>query len=225
MVRQLIEKAKNILTPWPRPTKPGAGVIGCILVGLGLGLTSYATHADVTIASWLKQMVPGADGLGWHAMTQFGNGAVLLVLAVIVAALVARRDLQRARVWAWLGPLSLLAGAAAQLFLKIPFGRPRPKLYPLYDMQWFEFAGSLRGFPSGHTLTAFFAVGLLWQFYPRLRWLMLGMAVLVGLSRVMVGAHWPGDVIAGAFVGAACGWWSVRWLNPAEKNRPKETEQ
>jgi undecaprenyl-diphosphatase len=65
-------------------------------------------------------------------------------------------------------------------------------------------------FPSGHAqaaMTAAMAFGFL---YPRLRWLLVGVAVLVALARVAVGAHFPLDVLAGAGIGAACA--SGVWL-------------
>ncbi|MGZ5094478.1 MAG: phosphatase PAP2 family protein [Burkholderiales bacterium] len=58
-------------------------------------------------------------------------------------------------------------------------------------------------FPSGHTLhaVAFSLVAL--TYYPALFWLVLPFTFLVALSRVVLGLHYPSDVIAGAVIGAA----------------------
>jgi len=58
-------------------------------------------------------------------------------------------------------------------------------------------------FPSGHTLhaTAFTLVAV--TYYPGLFWLLAPFSLLVALSRVVLGLHYPSDVIAGACIGAA----------------------
>lgn len=60
-------------------------------------------------------------------------------------------------------------------------------------------------FPSGHTTTAFVVAAVIIAYVGdwRLRLLALTAAVIIGLSRVMVGAHWPVDVAAGAAAGTA----------------------
>ena len=63
--------------------------------------------------------------------------------------------------------------------------------------------------PSGHTLTAFSIAAALYFSLPaerrgRFAWLWL-LAAATGLSRMMLGAHWPGDVAVGASVGILCG--------------------
>jgi undecaprenyl-diphosphatase len=56
-------------------------------------------------------------------------------------------------------------------------------------------------FPSGHATTAFAAALLLSLWYPRWAGVFVGLAVLVGLSRMVLGSHFPSDIVAGALLG------------------------
>ncbi|MEC8880451.1 MAG: phosphatase PAP2 family protein [Pseudomonadota bacterium] len=59
-------------------------------------------------------------------------------------------------------------------------------------------------FPSGHTAAAFVMATLLGIFYPVVATLALAFALLVGLSRVLLGVHYPSDIAAGALLGTSC---------------------
>ncbi len=58
-------------------------------------------------------------------------------------------------------------------------------------------------FPSGHTLHAVAFTITASYAYPELGWLLIPFTLLVALSRVVLGLHYPSDVLAGASLGAA----------------------
>ena len=101
----------------------------------------------------------------------------------------------------------LLAGAvclALYKWLKAQTTRPRPcarhdhiqpRVAPLDQYS----------FPAGHTLHAVAFTLIAVHGYPALAWVLLPFAVLVALSRVVLGLHYPSDVLAGALLGASLG--------------------
>lgn len=93
-----------------------------------------------------------------------------------------------------------LCGTLVYKWLKAKTLRPRP--YEVHQDVWLTGIPLDRfSFPSGHTLhaVAFCAVGL--AYYPMLAWLLLPFTALVGISRVVLGLHYPSDVLAGALIG------------------------
>lgn len=57
-------------------------------------------------------------------------------------------------------------------------------------------------FPSGHTLHAVSFTWVALHYYPALALLLIPFALLVALSRVVLGLHYPSDVLVGAMIGA-----------------------
>ncbi len=96
-------------------------------------------------------------------------------------------------------------------------GRERPSLHGPFAYVPFSWRPEFASFPSGHTTTAFAALVAIGSVYPRLRPLLWTYALLIAASRVVVTAHYPSDVLAGAATGAFGAllvrhWFAVRRL-------------
>jgi membrane-associated phospholipid phosphatase len=139
----------------------------------------------------------------WLNLTMLGDGAV--ALAMVLPAI--RRSPRC--FWA-----ALIAAVFATLWvqlLKQAISVPRP-LAVLAPEQFFQSGPAYRAvsFPSGHAAAIFAIVGI-WimglQSGALLRWALLVLAILVSLSRVMVGVHWPIDILWGMLGG-----WLGAWL-------------
>lgn len=133
------------------------------------------------------------------AVTDLGTVPVLLPLLVLAGLVAARRS---GRWWVVvLGPALLFAGQAVRYLSMVLVDRPRP---PAQD--WARFASGT-SFPSGHTTTSALAYSLmLLLLAPSVRRSgsrallavgLLTVAALVGVSRVVLGVHWPTDVLGG----------------------------
>lgn len=65
--------------------------------------------------------------------------------------------------------------------------------------------------PSGHAAAAFLFALVLGTYYPVVAPLAFFMAALIGLSRVLLGVHYPGDIAAGALLGLGSGLLALQW--------------
>ena len=144
-------------------------------------------------------------------LTSLGGIAVLGLFATVAVVFLL---IQRKRLSALMLTLGLAGGVLLSEGLKAVFDRERPpELYQAVDT-------INASFPSGHALlSAVFYLSLgvmLTRAFPRhrVKGFVLGVAIvitlLVGVTRVYLGAHWATDVLAGWSVGAA--WAMVLWL-------------
>jgi undecaprenyl-diphosphatase len=74
-----------------------------------------------------------------------------------------------------------------------------------------------KSFPSSHAANCFALATVISVFYRRRVWIAFVPAVLVALSRMYVGVHWPSDVLAGCLIGVLCGLGSVFLLKTVWK--------
>ncbi len=152
------------------------------------------------IQNWLR-----FDRLdGWvAAFSRLGNAGMLWL--VLCAVFLLFRRTRRA------GALGLAALAMGFLLcnglLKPLLHRTRPWL-AVDGLKHLVTPGDAYSFPSGHTCAAFAAAWTWHRQLPR-RWmgkLAVFAAVLMGLSRLYLGVHFPTDVLAGAMVGIFSAW-------------------
>lgn len=206
-------------------------VASLVIVGAVWGFVSVAgevlegdvTGLDTQILLSMRSATDPSDPLGplWFEelgrdMTALGGTGVLVMLTGFVAAYLWLTDKHRSM---WLVLAAVASGLVMSQLLKWGFARPRPDLVPHHSHVYTS------SFPSGHAMMSavtYLTLGILVARVQK-RWtvrgLLVGVAVfltiLVGISRVYLGVHWPTDVLAGWTAGAAWAilWWMVaRWL-------------
>ena len=175
-------------------------------------LVGLAVLPGVAVAD--RSLMMGAQA--WHRpplveamqiLTWLGYGAVDIGIPIVVGLIGWWRDapggLARG---AWGAGSVALAGILDQILKNISC-RARPNApgagtffatFPCFPAPY-----ALASFPSGHATTAFATAVLLSLWYPRSAGLCIPLAVLVGLSRIMLLSHFPSDVLAGALLGTA----------------------
>ena len=96
-----------------------------------------------------------------------------------------------------------LAGLAGTLLYKWLKGKTlRPRPYEVHQDIWLTGTPLDKfSFPSGHTLHAVVFSVVVLSYYPQLAIIVVPFTTMVGLSRVVLGLHYPSDVLAGALIG------------------------
>ena len=185
------------------------GIILCILfVDKPLALL-INNHKDTTLVTW-RILFKKIEFLG-DSVTYLVPSGVVVLFSLLYRKRVGNAPVttkqsrfQRIRSQA---VLLFVAVAATGLLVNIPkyvFARTRPRVLFRDDIYTFEFfkAGSdFTSFPSGHTTTAVTVAVVLGTLFPKARWYFYAIAALVGIERVLLGSHYPSDVLAGALLG------------------------
>lgn len=173
------------------------------------------TGSNRALFLWLNAQGLFAADVVWAAITMLGDGWIAMVLLLPLAG--RRPDI----LWA-----AMIAGLLSTLLvisLKLAFGVARPPaVLPPGGFHLIGPALKATAFPSGHTATIFAWAGVLALGF-RNGWLGAGLlliAAAVGLSRIMVGVHWPLDVLGGALLG----WMSAVWATGLARRWPPGVE-
>jgi membrane-associated phospholipid phosphatase len=175
---------------------------------VGLALFALVLATDSNRAAFLVLNHEGHrfGTLFWLNLTLLGDGAVALALVLPC--------IRRAPQCFW---AALAAGIFAGLWTQVTkqFIDVLRPLSVLAADQFYHAGPAYRrvSFPSGHAATAFALAGILVMGLPGgwlRRALLLLLAVLVSLSRIMVGVHWPLDLLWGMLGG-----WVGAWLGLA----------
>ncbi|MGY1802925.1 phosphatase PAP2 family protein [Blastococcus sp. SYSU D00922] len=154
---------------------------------------------------WLRRLSTAAN-----------HGRLWLAIAVVLGA--KKGPLRRGAVRG-IGSMAF-SSALVNVVLKRIFGRVRPDLENLRAERRLRRSPVTLSFPSGHSSSAAaFATGVAME-SPLAGAALAPLALGVGYSRVHVGVHYPGDVVAGLAVGGAVAaatqhWWRVRPKEPA----------
>lgn len=174
------------------------------------------TQLDITVFRWLNSWVGYSPFIDWTIV--FRAEYLWYVMAGAVIALpfftfLPRFRQYRKRHLELLYLVSISAFSARFVVaeaIKYIFGRPRPFVVLDGVQQLFQHSAS-RSFPSGHASLAFAIAAAVSFYYPKTSILFFLAAINVGVARVVVGVHWPSDILGGALVGIVTAW-LAHWI-------------
>lgn len=172
------------------------GIVCCIIVLIASGFDNYFAYAVKRIDPKFKSIVISLKFLG---------NPLGYLIASAAGVFIFRYLLKIETVWRYcLFFFVAVAGSGILAdILKVIFWRARPRT--LFDQGiegffYFSSSGSL-SFPSGHTAIAAAVAAALSLAYPRVTPLVVFLPLSVGAARLIVGAHYLSDVIAGMSIG------------------------
>lgn len=136
------------------------------------------------IRNWFRLISRLGDGVFWYTLM----AAILLIQQ--------SNGLQPVLHMAIVG----LIGTLLYKWLKHKTHRPRPA--QVHQDVWVTGKPlDFFSFPSGHTLHAVVFSVVALSYYPQLAFIVLPFTMMVAMSRVILGLHYPSDVLAGAAIG------------------------
>lgn len=159
-------------------------------------LVAFDLELCVRVQAWSGVGVRRVLGL----VSRLGDGWIWLATAVALPVIHGKAALPI------LWELVITAALCLVLYKTLKRGTARPRPCAVAEsLQEVVPALDLYSFPSGHTLHAVAFTTVIAGQLPGWGWILIPFSVLVALSRVVLGLHYPTDVVAGAAIGAAIG--------------------
>lgn len=213
--KRLVLKVISNPTNWPLQMLLGVSIfVGGIWAAVELTDEVFEGDTqtfDVRIIKSMRVAGDFSDPIGSSGIEEMGRDLTALggvaVLSLITISAISYLLLTRRARTALLVAIAISSGVVVSMLLKYGFDRPRPDLVP-HGSNFYT-----SSFPSGHSMMAalcYFTLAALMASVEekrRVKIFLLATAlvltVLVGVSRVYMGVHWPTDVLAGWLFGAS----------------------
>jgi membrane-associated phospholipid phosphatase len=193
-------------------------LLGVTIAGAAVG---FAFWLDPVVHSWVLQHQNRTTRMFMHNVSRFGDWPEHLALGLALLSIAWWRGKKRwVRIFLSMLIACALAGVAARAG-KIATGRARPSVKSEEVWGGPRLAEKFHAFPSGHTAasTAFFAVLFFasWQ----IGLACLPVPLIIGVSRMYVGAHYLSDVVCAALLGVLCAFLVTRLVVERQVEKSK----
>jgi undecaprenyl-diphosphatase len=203
--------------PWlrsPQRLAIAAAVVVVVFLNGMIFIDAAAIYEVERLPRWLISAFDWITDFGKAGWFLIPLGILFLGLAALPQSLTRVSQFVLAAAMVRVGFLFVAIGAPSLFatIIKRLIGRSRPLATGVTDPTVFDpfvWRVAYASLPSGHATTAFAVLAAIGSLWPRARTILLIYALLIAASRVVVTAHYPTDVAAGALVGIV-GVWMVR---------------
>jgi membrane-associated phospholipid phosphatase len=194
-----------------------AGIALAIFFFLMVFIDAAAIRGVAHLPRWIVRFFNEITDYGKGGWFLWPLGLFFVALAALPPMLPRVQQLVVAAVVGRVGFLFVAIGLPGLFgtIIKRVIGRARPMVTGAIDPYAFSpfiWRADYASLPSGHTTTAFAALVAIGTLWPRARTVMWIYALLIAASRVVVTAHYPSDVFAGAIVGTVGALMVRRWF-------------
>jgi len=207
----------RVFGPYHTRSLDALAVLAAVLLVLMVAVAF--THTNIPLFLYFNRLSSYTGGVVWANLTSLGEGLIVLSLTGLIAIRCPRT--------AWTVLVAGIFGTVLVHGIKEAVGALRPAM--ILPLDSFTIIGprlNVVSFPSGHTttITAFAAILYLHARDARVAWGLVPLVVLVGISRMAVGAHWPMDVLGGWLIGILIAvssyiladWWRIGRRAPVQ---------
>ena len=162
---------------------------------------------DYSIASFFDSLNYQTKSL-FGTLTHFGDSLYFFIPTILIWALLkiikSKNQIANtiSEICLFIFLNILLSGIVTQI-LKHIIGRPRPVLFNGFEqksLSIINFDSKWHSFPSGHTATIFAFIFCMIMLFPKIKNILITIAIIIASTRVIVGAHFISDIFGGALV-------------------------
>ena len=201
----LLGRAGLDLRSWIKSLRAAERIILVCIVGFVvalLGLRILGTSADTYLSIALYNLISGNTLVPLiYGIATVGD---FIWVPLVFWLYVFRKDSNE-----WTSSLILAVAMVTAMaltdLLKTAFNLPRPFQVSSLGIAARGELPTNPGFPSGHTTNAFTVATVIWSRYPAWRIPFVVLAISTGVSMIILGLHFPSDVLGGVFLGIFCG--------------------
>jgi membrane-associated phospholipid phosphatase len=204
----LLGRAGLDLRSWAKSLAASWTVILVCVVGFAVALVlrTLGTSADSDLAGGMYHLV--SQGMLITALYGIATVGDLIWAPLIFWLFVFRKDMNESTT-ALLLAVAIVTAMALTELLKTAFNLPRPFQVSSLGLSPRGEIPTNPGLPSGHTTNAFTVATVIWSRYPSWRFPFVALAIATGICMIILGLHFPSDVVAGAFLGIFSGTFAI----------------